>query len=178
MTDTVAQLVLKSELPAYVELFQIDCTSIPGIGITYYLTPGTANNTTIMFGLQAYTPFPIQISGLEHSSEGAPARPRIDIANVTKLFGSLAFLYQDLVGAKVVYIRTWEPYLNLPSSISAAPLKLYVSKKLNHEGAGLSFELRSVLDKERAFLPARQMLKNTDNPLNWFPGLSINKAIR
>lgn len=177
---SVDQDVLKSEAPALIELFEIDC-SIIGQPV-YDLTPCTGQVT---FGLnessspRIYYPFPIQITGIETNSDGAPARPKLDVGNLRglsgellKLFGSLAFLYDDLVGVEVTYYRTFEPYLGLSSRISAGPpLKYYVGKKLSHNRLGLSFELRSPLDKERAFLPKRQMLKRD------FPGLSVNKHV-
>lgn len=173
MTDTVDQVILKSELPHYVELFEIDCTNVPEINTVYYFTAmvGAASGS-VDFGGTLYVPFPIAIDGIEQSSEGAPARPTIALANINKLMGSLSFLYEDLVGCQVTYIRTFSTYLNSPSRLSAPPLKYTVARKLSHTRVGLSWELRSPLDRERAFLPARQMLKKD------FPGLGINKSIR
>ncbi len=172
--STLNKLVLRSELPAYVELFVIDCTSIPEINTIYYITPNlnTDGVTKVNFGGQVYQPFPIQLTGLSHTSDGAYPRPRIDLANVNKVFGTLAFIYGDLVGCSITYIRTFAMYLNSNFHLSAPPLKYYIAKKLNHDTMGMSFELRSPLDKERAVLPARQMLKRD------FPGLGINKLIR
>jgi len=173
MADTVEQAVLKPELPAFIELFEVDCTNIPAVNTVYYFTAMTDGASgKVMFGLQAYDPFPIAITGIEHSSEGAPPRPTIALANINKLFGALSFLYEDLVGCTVTYIRTFETYLNTASRISAAPLKYTITKKVSHTSSGIVWELRSPLDKERAFLPARQMLKKD------FPGLGINKSIR
>jgi len=177
--QTIHQVVISPDAPALVELFEIDC-SVIGQPI-YYLTNATSQ---LNFGIdeasqpRTYYPFPLMFSGLEINSDGAPARPKLDIGNLRglsgellKLFGSLAFLYGDLVGISVTYIRTFEPYLNLTTRISAPPLKYYVAKKISHNRMGISFELRSPLDKERAFLPKRQMLRKD------FPGLSINKNI-
>lgn len=177
---TLNQTVLQSATSAYIELFEIDC-SIIGQGI-YYLTNGSGNanfGLTIDSSPQQYYMFPVEIVGVETNSDGAPPRPTLNIGNLRglngellKLFGSLAFLYEDLVGVSVTYIRTFEIYLNKNTRVSAPPLKYYISKKLSHNRLGLSFELRSPLDKERAFLPKRQMLKRD------FPGLSVNKNVR
>lgn len=174
------QDVLKSAAPAYVELFEVDCSMLGGELTTYYLTNSPSICTYGIDELgqpRTYFPFPVMISGVEMSSEGAPPRPKLEIANLrdltgeaVKLFGTLAFLYDDLVGIPVTYIRTFDTYLNLTSRIGI-PLKYYIGKKLSHNRLGLSFELRSPLDKERAFLPKRQMLRRD------FPGLSINKHI-
>jgi len=172
MADTVDQAILKPEVPALVELFEVDCTNIPAVNTIYYVTPMVDGITKVNFGNQNYDPFPVKIEGIEQSSEGAPARPIVTVANINKLFGSLAFLYEDLVGCKITYTRTFEIYLNTASKISAPPLKFIVAKKVMHTRSGIAWEVRSPLDRERAFLPARQMLKRD------FPGLGINKSIR
>ncbi|RKZ02643.1 hypothetical protein DRQ25_18450, partial [Candidatus Fermentibacteria bacterium] len=156
----------------FIELFEVDCTNIPEINTVYYLTPMVDGASKVHFGNNDYDPFPIDIEGIDQSSEGAPARPTVVIANINKLFGSLSFLYEDLVGCTVTYIRTFAIYLDTANKISAPPLKYTISRKVSHTSKGLSWELRSPLDKERAFLPGRQMLKRD------FPGLGINKSIR
>ncbi len=182
MSDVIVESVLaQTELPAYIELFKIDCSSIGIVGNIFYLTPNLAADgvSKVIFGGQAYDPYPIQLTGFSQSSDGAFPRPRLDVSNIygdsitgSNLFNIIVSIYEDLIGSEVTYIRTFATYLNLTSSISAPPLKFYIAKKLNHNSTGISFELRSALDKERAFLPARQMLKRD------FPGLGINKAIR
>lgn len=170
----ISELTKQSTLPAYIELFDIDCTDIPGLGAVYRFTPninyeaGVYSN--VMFGGDAYTPFPIEITGYSQNSDGAPARPTLRIANVNKLFGMLSFVYADLIGAKVTYYRTFKDYLNTSVKKSAAPLKFTISRKASHNMSMVTFELRSPLDKERMMLPRRQMLKRD------FPGLGINKV--
>lgn len=158
-----------------VELFDIDCSALPGVGIIYYMTN---NLTSVMFNGIEYLPFPLQITGIERISDGAPARPSLEISNLTgftgeiiKLIGSLAFLHEDLVGIKVIYRETFEKYLNTSSAISAPPQTYTIGKKLQHNKLSLRFELRSPLDKERAYMPKNQMLKKD------FPGLGINKRV-
>ena len=175
MTDTIDQTVLKTTLPAYIELFEIDCTAITGVGVVYYLT---TNHTAVSFGGTTYNPFPLMIEGISNTADGAPARPTLSISNLysntgvlIRFIGSLAFLHEDLIGTKVTYIRTFADYLNTASRVSAPPMKYTIAKKLEHNKMSLKFELRSPLDKERAYLPKRQMLKRD------FPGLGINKRI-
>lgn len=177
---TINQDVLKSEVPALVELFEIDLTStnVPALAGNVFrvatMTDSTdlANIKAVSFGGNDYFPYPIQISEIAFSSDGAPPRPKLVIANVNKYIGQLAFAYGDIIGAKVTYIRTFSTYLNSPSAISLPPLKYFIAKKTSHNRTTLSFELRDFRDKERAFLPKRQMLKKD------FPGLGINKNVR
>lgn len=199
----IEELTQQSTLPAYVELFDIDCTGISGLNTIFRFTPnvsvlsvtdlnltdetsavfsaevtGTLNieGTTgivynpVVFGGNLYTPFPIEIKGYSQSADAAPARPTLSLANVNKVFGMLSFQYGDLIGAKVTYYRTFQDYLNLPTAKSAAPLKFTIARKSVHNMNIISYELRSPLDKERAKLPKRQMLKRD------FPGLGLNKV--
>lgn len=170
---TIAIESISSNPSAYIELFEIDCSAISGMGTIYYFT---TNLTAVLFGGTTYYPFPIHLNGVDITSDGAPARPTIEIANISntagalmKFIGSLAFLHEDLIGAKVNYIRTFASNLNLPTRVSGPPLQYFIAKKNSHNKSSIVFELRNPLDKERAYLPKRQMLKRD------FPGLGINK---
>lgn len=172
---TIAQDVLKASAPALVELFEIDfsTTNIPALaGSIMRLTPMTEAGANVQFGGDTFTAFPIQISGISQSSEGAPPRPNLSVSNIGKTLGAMAFQYEDIIGSTVTYTRTFSTYLNTGSRISLPPLRYYISKKTVHNKTILSFELRDFRDKERAFLPKRQMLKKD------FPGLGINKNVR
>lgn len=161
--------------PAYVELFILDLSTIPGLGASiYYLTPSAGNSNPVIWGGNTYLAWPVEIIGVEASSSGAPARPTLNIGNLdaNKLIGSLVFAYSDIIGAQVTYVRTFEPYLGGAGSVSMPPLKYVIGKKKAHDQSVISFELRSPMDKERSYLPNRQMLKRD------FPGLGINKFMR
>lgn len=171
---TIAQDILKPIVPAYIELFEIDLskTNIPELsGTIFRCTNFDVSYAGILFGGDVYIPFPIELTGISQTSSGAPARPTLNIANINKYFGSLTFKYNDIIGATVVYIRTFEPYLDLPSRLSLPPMKFHIAKKVLHNKYGLSFELRSPLDKERAVMPRNQMLKRD------YPGLGVNKRV-
>lgn len=175
ITQSIQQAIQSQAAPAYVELFILDLSEIPGLGaLTYYLTPSGGDTNTVIWGGNTFQPWPLEISGVESSTDGAPARPTLNIGNLdaNKLIGTLVFQYSDIIGAKVTYIRTFEPYLGGSGTISMPPLKYTIGKKNAHDDRVISFELRSPLDKERSYLPNRQMLKRD------FPGLGINKQIR
>jgi len=166
---TIAQDVLSQEAPSLVELFKIDMSAIPAIStLVYYLTP--SSSTAITWGGNSYQPWAINIDGVGFATEGSPVRPTLSIGNldVSKLIGTAAFAYGDIVGAKVTYVRTFSTYLN--TSLSLPPLKYVIRKKTAHTQQVIVFELGSPLDKELAYLPARQVLKRD------FPGISTNKS--
>lgn len=166
---TIQTDILKPETPAYLELFSIDFAGIPGLsGLIYYFTPSSASPIT--WNGNSYLPWAIQIEGIGMASEGSPIRPTLNIGNLdaNKLIGTIVFGYSDIIGAKVTYVRTFETYIG--TSISLAPIKLLIGRKLSHNSKTISFELRSPLDKERGFLPHRQALKKD------FPGLGLVKS--
>lgn len=177
---TIAQDVLKAEVPAFIELLDIDLTSTNEpdlLNSVLRFTPMTdstdlANIHNVMFGGNTYFPFPIQLSGISFASDGAPPRPQLTVANIDKAMGEAVFKYKDIIGATVIYTRTFSTYLNTSSKISLPPLKYFIAKKITHNKNVISFELRDFRDKERAMLPKRQMLKKD------FPGLGINKYVR
>jgi lambda family phage minor tail protein L len=177
---TIAQDVLKTTVPTYVELFKIDLSTTNEVslaGTTVYMTPTTSSDgesvtaTNVVFGGNTYIAYPIMIDSISFASDGAPPRPKLSIANISKYIGQLAFAYGDIIGATVTYIRTFDTYTGGAGSISLPPLKYFIARKLSHNKNVLSFELRDFRDKERAFLPKRQMLKKD------FPGLGINKYV-
>jgi lambda family phage minor tail protein L len=158
------------ELPAFIDLFDIDLTYI-GRPEIFYFTPMVGEGNKLTWGGHDYVPFPIAIQSLEATTSGAPPRAELHIANVLdpRLFGSLAFLYNDLVGTRVTYRRTFSTLLN--TSISSAALKFVINKKISQNKTGIVFEIKSIYDQDRAYLPKRQMLRKD------FPGLGINKRM-
>lgn len=166
-------------LPAFIELFDIlipeEVANLEGQSEQeFYYTPMTKMNPEgeeqyITFDSRLYVAFPIKITGLERTTSGAPPRAELHFANVVapRLFGALAFLFGDIIGATVIYRRTFEAYL--AAALEAPPMKFTIVRKVTHNRTGVSFELKTPLDDDRNWLPGRQMLQRD------FPGLGINK---
>lgn len=155
---------------AFVELFQFHAKKNSETEI-FYLTPSTNGLGLIDWNENQYVPFPIKIDSVSRTSKESPARPTLTIANMMtgRLFGTLANLYGDLVGSKVVYIRTFADYLTLESNISLSPMTYFVNQMKARNKTLIQFELRVPMDSDRLYLPRRQML------LRDFPGLSVVK---
>lgn len=163
MTDSIKS--------AFVELFEIH-VRIPSTPIrteSFYLS----NYGDVEFKRDAgttpqlYIGFPIQLTGLDQTSSGAPPRPKLTIATIDPIISRLSFTYGDLVGSKVVYIRTFEEYLT--AGVGSYPLSMEIYRKESHNKTGIVFELRLPTDREHDYLPKKQMLRNE------FPGLGMNK---
>ena len=180
MSEIDPSLYHQAVLPAFIELFDIiipeEIANLEeGLNQTeFYYTPMTKMNPEgeeqyITFDSRLYVAFPIKISGLERTTSGAPPRAELHFANIVapRLFGALAFLFGDIIGATVIYRRTFEPYL--ASGLEAPPMKFTIVRKVTHNRTGVSFELKTPLDDDRNWLPGRQMLQRD------FPGLGINK---
>jgi len=172
MPDTLEQHIERSEASAEVELFILDLTNIPAVNTIYYLTAMTDGaGGSVVWGGNTYQPYPIAIEGISRGGTEAPARPTVSVSNINKLFGVLSFLYEDLIGSSLTYIKTYAVYLGGAESISAAPLKYTIGAKTMHTTAGVTWEMRAPLDRERGKLPGRQMLRKD------FPGLGVNKQV-
>lgn len=178
MSDLFVTETEQSTVSNFIELFELNLSVIPAISpefVKSYWTPSGVHMegnvpTQITFKGNSYTPYPIQLTGISQVVEGAYPRPQLVIANLDKLIGSYTFLFSDIIGAEVTYIRTFAKFLSV--GLSSPPLTYYIARKVSHEIGSLTFELRTALDKERAFLPSRQMLKKD------FPGLGVNKSVR
>ena len=108
------------------------------------------------------------LTGVSLSSTGAPARPTLTLGNldINKQIRWLIYRYNDLVGCSVTYIRTFPEYLDQPSEISAPALRYTIGQKTSHTNKQITFELRSVMDRQNSYIPQKQMLRSE------FPGLS------
>lgn len=177
----IDNLVIEPVLPAFIELFDITIpTEVSGEDEeTFYYTPMTKLDANflekhIVFDGRTYAAFPVKITGLERTTNGAPPRAELQFANVggaaqARLFGGLAFLFGDIIGATVIYRRTFDDPAYLAGGIQAPWMKFVVRRKITHNRTGISFELRTPLDSDRSWLPGRQMMQRD------FPGLGINK---
>lgn len=168
---TIQQDILKPVLPALIRLFEIDANAINGT--VYRLTDMTNGVAKVNWGGFDWDPFPIKISGISLSSSGAPTRPQLSVSAVDGLFMFLVTTYDDMTGAKLTYRETFSNYIG--TSISMPPLNYTLAKKLPDSKSAIIFELKSPLELETKFLPARQMLRDGGLP---FPGLGVNKSTR
>jgi lambda family phage minor tail protein L len=186
-------LVKEAELPAYIELFEIELSLIGLVNL--YLTNSTRSPEGLTLGVstkkinginrdipeRVFVPYPIAISGLEENSDGSFSRPQLAVANVDKFFGKLSFTYGDLVGCKVKYIRTFDDMSYLAAGVTAPELTFTIGKKLSHNVKGIAYELRYPMDSERGSMPKNQILcdPHINRTGEWeeYPGVGKNKYI-
>ena len=151
---------------AILDLFILYATSLGGS--TYYFHAGTNDlGGSVVWQGNTYQPFPVMLSGFEHTSQGKLPRPTIIVANVDGTLGGLVRSYEDLVGAKVTYKRTLAKFLdvaNFPGGVNpaadptASPWAdetFEVEQKTSETSEAISFQLVSSMDTQGLLLPAR-----------------------
>lgn len=160
----ISEHIQKSHLGSLIELFQIDLT-IFNEGILY-LVPGDELSTVhaVTFDGQVYSPHPIKAEGFELSGQGPLPRPSFAVSNVKNLFTSLVLTHQDLLGATITRIRTYDKFLDNgadPDPTAILPLDVYtLNKKTKHNREEIHWELAAAMDQAGTLLPGRQVVRD------------------
>jgi lambda family phage minor tail protein L len=138
-----------------VELFELELSA----ETTLYFHPGVDENlSSIEFDGNTYVPLPLELTGIETTSDGASNRPAVTIANVTNIFKSALegenFSFEDLIGKRITRRQTLEKYL-LNASFEF-PKKIYILDRIAAENAlSVTFELAAPFDVSGVRIPSR-----------------------
>jgi lambda family phage minor tail protein L len=156
--------VQRLNLGEIVELFVLDLTPLGGT--KYYFTPttDTTNNNIVTFQGIDYVPVDIMAEGFETSGRGTLPTPTVRIANTTRAITGLLQTYGDMVGAKIVRLRTLSKYLdNQPTADPSAffpPDIYFVEQKTGQTKLLVEFKLSAVIDLEGQKIPRRQVVRD------------------
>ncbi|WP_058911139.1 phage minor tail protein L [Entomohabitans teleogrylli] len=113
-----------------------------------------------------YRAWPCHIEGIETSTEGASAQPKLSVANLDSSITALCLHYDDLLQAKVTIHDTLAQYLdarNFPEgNPNADPQQeklrvFYIDSKSAENNEVVEFTLSSPLDLQGMLLPSRQL---------------------
>lgn len=161
-----------------VELYEIDLNPL-GQSIIYRLTPHA--DEPISWQGEVFSPFPINITGMDRSYNKAPGRVKMEASTASTLMTSLMIQYGDLVGAKVKKWRTLSMYLDgKPTSDPAQhwPVENYVIiQRETLSVDGVRWILATNIDKPGNILPRRQCLKEDISRRGLYcPGMSRWRA--
>jgi lambda family phage minor tail protein L len=150
-----------------VELFELDATLI---GAEVYRFHGYKQIGPIWWQGLEYSPWPIQASGFEITSESQQPNPKLLVANVSGFIGALCLAFNDLVDAKLTRRRTLGRYLdakNFPggnpesdAEEEFSPDIWYVEQKSSANNVQVEFVLASPIGLNKKELPGRQILSN------------------
>lgn len=164
---TITQDLQQSTIPAFIELYELDCTSFGG-SVYRFTNSIPQTGTNIWFGGNPYMLVPIEMTGLDHRSDGSQSRPTMRISNVSRVLLSAVIGLGDIVGAKLTRIRTFAPYLDdgeTPNQNQRLEEVFYIAKKTTQNKAVIEFEMCTALEKAQFKVPRRQITKAN------FPGV-------
>jgi lambda family phage minor tail protein L len=151
---------------AEVELFELDARPLGGPLLRW--TPSTRGGGSLFFGGVEYLPWPIQMEGLQRTSQGAPARPRLRIAAEASPIVGIVIAGDDLLGCQVTRRKTLAKYLDdgaTPDDTEQWPAEIWrVERKSEQTAEAITLELASPLDQEETLLPRRQVLRTCPRP--------------
>ncbi|WP_313079481.1 phage minor tail protein L [Atlantibacter sp.] len=115
---------------------------------------------------EEYKAWPCQIEGLEKSTGGESAQPKLSVANLDGSLTALCLAYDDLLQAKVTIHDTLAQYLdarNFPGgnpTADATQEKLqvwYIDAKTSETNEVVEFALSSPMDLQGLMIPTRQL---------------------
>lgn len=115
---------------------------------------------------EEYSAWPCQIEGIESSTDGSSAQPKLSVANLDSSITALCLAYDDLLQAKVTIHDTLATYLdakNFPDGNALADptqekLKVfYIDSKSGETNETVEFTLSSPMDLQGLMIPTRQL---------------------
>lgn len=115
---------------------------------------------------EEYGPWPHSIEGIEMSSEGQGAEPKLTVANIDGLITALCLQFDDMVKAKVIIRDTFAHYLdarNFPDGNPQADPEqefkqvFYIDSKSAEDNEAVEFTLSSPMDLQGLRIPTRQI---------------------
>lgn len=170
MSDLIATDAQQLEFDSsMIELFEL---TLDDGQVLYFHDGVEADLSTVQFrdhaspfALRTYTAMPVQMEGLDLSSDGAPARPSFIVANILSMFGSVTgdFTNDDLIGSPLSRRRTLKKHLHGESAAGSAgtaptefPIIKYVIDRIAAEtNTTVVFEVAVPYDLENIKLPRR-----------------------
>jgi lambda family phage minor tail protein L len=165
VTSTAIKEDIQSPTPGkIVTLYALDATD-QGAASVYYFTQNTVSGiSSVVLGGITYTPLDCEIDGMEFSGQGSLPQPKIRISNVSKTLAAEIIAYNDLLGAKLTRIRTFEKYLD--GQPEADPTAIFsndvyvVERKSIHNKYIIEWELAAYMDFTGTRIPKRQIIKD------------------
>jgi lambda family phage minor tail protein L len=177
-TNVQQEINKLQQTSAYVELYTLDASAFGG-GIFNFTNQLGADGNPVVFGGTTYIPIPVIGQGFDITSSGTMPKPTITVSNVFKPLLASVISLGDLVGAKVLRIRTYEKFLDGQSSANPSafigPEKWVIEQKVQHDKHVIQWTLTTPLDR-LGFKFGRQCLKDPSVKNLYCPGISRNRV--
>lgn len=115
---------------------------------------------------EEYVPWPCQIEGLDASTDGASAQPRLTVANLNSSVTALCLEYDDMLKFPVTIRDTLSHYLDARNFADGNPTAdptqekvrvFFIDGKSREAPAAVEFILSSPVDLQGRKIPSRQM---------------------
>lgn len=115
---------------------------------------------------EEYKAWPCQIEGIEASTSGSSAQPKLSVANLDSSITALCLAYDDMLQAKVTIHDTLGKYLDAKNFTGGNPtadptqekLKVfYIDAKSSENNQVVEFTLSSPMDLQGLMIPTRQL---------------------
>ncbi len=115
---------------------------------------------------EEYSAWPVQVEGIEMSSDGQSAQPKLSVANLDGTITALCLAFDDMVQAKVIVHDTFKHYLdavNFPEGNPEADPEqekvqvYYIDSKSTETNEVVEFTLSSPADLQGLLIPTRQI---------------------
>ena len=169
MTELIEAVQKQDPGSELVSLFELNFGNT-----TLYFHPGLDENLTKIYFEEAaspytireYDPFPIEMTGVEYSADGATNRPTLTVANVSNVFSDAlgGITNEDLIGETLTIRQTLATHLSTATSgngnlpIEFPKKKFIIDRLAGETSISVTFELSSPYDLEGVKIPGRQVL--------------------
>lgn len=147
------------EVGDLVSLYTIDVSPL-GVPNMWHFT----NGTECAFRGTSYVSADIETEGFEWNGQGAMPQPKISVANATRMLSSITAQFNDLVGAKLIRLRTLRKYLD--GEASANPAEVYAAdiytfeQKVAHDKNVMEWTLSAAMDQQGKMIPGRKVIRD------------------
>ena len=164
---------------ALIDLFEIDnygAFGSAGFANLYLVSAEQSGGNTVRYvnsrgNTKTYDPVPIAFGGVEVTGSNKLPTPKLFIGNVDGGMTDLSRDYDDLIGFRLIRLRTYKKYLkkignttiNQPAGADDAhftPEVWYFNRKEEETKLGVTYQLASVFDIEGLSIPKRRLYPN------------------
>ncbi|AHC30454.1 minor tail protein [Rhizobium phage vB_RleS_L338C] len=155
----VQQISQHLETDDLVVLYTIDVTPL-GVPQMWHFT----NGKQVKFRGFTFVAADVKSDGFEWNGQGAMPQPTISVSNATRMLSGIVGTYKDLVGAKLIRIKTYARYLDEapganPDEAFAADIYNF-EQKTAHDKYQLEWTLSAAMDQQGKKIPGRRVLRD------------------
>ena len=146
----------------------VPANQVDGRVVTYFNVVGRSGSSSAPEFIE-YRPFHLSVNGFEISGSNKLPQPKATFSNMDGSFTDLNIDFDDLVGFKLIRIRTYAKFLKSVDGVNQAsynenahfhPDVWYFNRKMEETNHFCVYELASVFDVEGIRFPKRRMYSN------------------